>query len=144
MMKPFTRAEAARKVGIGIETLRFYERKGLLPEPPRNDAGYRLYQHDTVSRLLFIRRAKELGFSLKEISELLFLRVNPTTTCGDVKKQAKAKIRGVQQRIRDLEKIKKALEKLAAACSGRGPRSECPILEAFEAGEIESHYSETL
>ncbi len=139
MMKPLTRGEVAQKVGIGIETLRFYERKGLIPEPPRSDSGYRLYPQHIISRLLFIKRAQELGFSLKEISELLDLRVDPSTTCADVKEQAQAKIADVQQKIRDLQKMRKALERLTAACSGRGPTSECPILDALETEEKISH-----
>ena len=134
-MKPFTRGEAARKAGVGIETLRFYERKGLIAEPPRSDFGHRLYPRHVITRLRFIRRAQELGFSLKEISELLDLRVDPTTTCADVKQQAQAKIVDVQHKIEDLEKMKIALEKLTAACTGEGPTSDCPILDALESEE---------
>ena len=123
MIKPLTRGKAAEKAGIGIETLRFYEHKGLIPEAPRNDSGYRLYPQHIISRLLFIRRAQELGFSRKEISELLSLRVDPTTTCSDVKNQAQAKITDVRQKVRDLQKIRKALEKLVATCSGEGRRA---------------------
>ena len=131
-MKPLTRGEVAQKVGIGIETLRFYERKRLIPEPPRSDSGYRLYPQHIISRLLFIKRAQELGFSLKEISELLDLRVDPSTSCADVKEQAQARIADVQQKIRDLQKMRKALERLTAACSGQGPTSECPILARID------------
>ncbi len=84
---PFTIGQVAERSGIGIETVRFYERKGLIADPPRTDSGYRQYPEDVVVRLRFIRRAKELGFALKEILELLSLRVNPDTTCADVRKK---------------------------------------------------------
>ena len=132
---PFTIGQVAERSGIGIETVRFYERKGLIAEPPRTDSGYRQYPEDVVVRLRFIRRAKELGFALKEILELLSLRVNPDTTCADVRKQAEFKISDVEERIRALRRIKTALTRLAASCVGTGPASECPILEALEGQE---------
>jgi MerR family mercuric resistance operon transcriptional regulator len=132
---PFTIGQVAERSGIGIETVRFYERKGLIADPPRTDSGYRQYPEDVVVRLRFIRRAKELGFALKEILELLSLRVNPDTTCADVRKQAEFKISDVEERIRALRRIKTALTRLAASCVGTGPASECPILEALEGQE---------
>jgi len=132
---PFTIGQVAERSGIGIETVRFYERKGLIAEPPRTDSGYRQYPEDVVVRLRFIRRAKELGFALKEISELLSLRVNPDTTCVDVRKQTEFKISDVEEKIRALRRIKTALKKLAASCVGTGPASECPILEALDSQE---------
>ncbi len=131
----FTIGEVAKRSGIGIETVRFYERKGLIADPPRTDSGYRQYPEDVVVRLRFIRRAKELGFALKEILDLLSLRVNPDTTCADVRKQAEFKISDVEERIRALRRIKTALTRLAASCVGTGPASECPILEALEGQE---------
>ncbi len=80
----FTIGEVAKRSGLGLETIRFYERKGLIEEPPRTDSGYRQFPEDVVARIRFIRRAKELGFKLSEISELLSLRVDPDTTCADV------------------------------------------------------------
>ena len=130
-----TIGEVAKDSGIGIETVRFYERKGLIAEPPRTDSGYRQYPEEVVGRIRFIRRAKELGFALKEISELLSLRVNPDTTCADVRKQAEFKISDVEEKIRALRRIETALKKLAASCVGTGPASECPILEALEGQE---------
>jgi MerR family mercuric resistance operon transcriptional regulator len=132
-MKALTIGQAARSAGVGIETVRFYERQGLLQEPPRRDSGYRQYPEDVVARLRFIRRAKELGFSLKEIKELLALRVDPDTTCAEVRKRAEEKIIDVEAKIEALQKIKKALTKLTRTCSGRGPTSECPILDALDA-----------
>ncbi len=129
---PLTIGQVAKRSGIGIETVRFYERKGLVEEPPRTDSGYRQYPEDVVARIRFIRRAKELGFKLSEISELLSLRVDPDTTCADVRKQTEFKIADVEDKIRVLQGIKTALKKLAASCVGTGPTSECPILEALD------------
>ena len=131
-MKPLTIGQVARNGGVGIETVRFYERQGLLEEPARKESGYRQYDEDVVARLRFIRRAKELGFSLKEIKELLALRVDPTTTCAEVRSKAAAKIVDIEQKIEALQRIKKALVKLTTVCRGRGPTSECPILDALD------------
>jgi MerR family mercuric resistance operon transcriptional regulator len=131
-MKPLTIGQVARNAGVGIETVRFYERQGLLQEPARRESGYRQYPEDVVARLRFIRRAKELGFSLKEIKELLALRVDPDTTCAEVKSRAEAKIADIEEKIQALRRIKKALAKLTAVCRGRGPTSECPILDALD------------
>ena len=133
-----TIGEVAKRSGIGLETVRFYERKGLIEEPPRTDSGYRQYPEDVVARLRFIRRAKELGFSLKEISELFSLRVDPDTTCADVKRRADLKILDIEQRLSTLQEMKRALNKLAASCTGSGPTSQCPILEALDASEIDT------
>ncbi len=132
-----TIGQVAKHSGLGLETLRFYERKGLIEEPPRTDSGYRQYPEDVVGRIRFIKRAKELGFSLKEISELLSLRVDPGTTCADVRKQTELKLTDVEEKIRALRRIKTALKKLAASCVGTGPTSECPILEALDSQEKE-------
>jgi MerR family mercuric resistance operon transcriptional regulator len=131
-MKPLTIGQVARQAGIGVETVRFYEREGLLQEPSRRASGYRQYPEDVVARLRFIRRAKELGFSLKEIKELLALRVDPTTTCREVKEQAEAKITDIDGKIASLLRMKRALVKLTATCRGQGPTSECPILDALD------------
>jgi MerR family mercuric resistance operon transcriptional regulator len=130
-MKPLSIGQVAQQAGIGVETVRFYERQGLLEEPARKESGYRQYQEDVVARLRFIKRAKELGFSLKEIKELLALRVDPDTTCAEVKGRALAKIADVEEKIQDLQRIKRALTKLTAVCRGSGPTSECPILDAL-------------
>ena len=131
-MKPLTIGQVAQKAGIGVETVRFYERQGLLEEPARKESGYRQYPPDVVARLLFIKRGKELGFSLKEIKELLALRVDPATTCREVKEQAQAKIADIEGKIRSLLRMKEALVELTRTCRGRGPTSECPILDALE------------
>jgi MerR family mercuric resistance operon transcriptional regulator len=134
-MKALTIGQVARHAGVGIETVRFYERQGLLEEPARKESGYRQYGEDVVARLRFIRRAKELGFSLKEIKELLALRVDPSTTCAEVRSKATVKIADVEQKIEALKRIRKALVKLTAVCRGRGPTSECPILDALDKEE---------
>jgi MerR family mercuric resistance operon transcriptional regulator len=131
-MKPLTIGQVAQQAGVGVETVRFYERQGLLEEPARRASGYRQYPEDVVARLRFIRRAKELGFSLKEIKELLALRVDRTTTCREVKEQAQAKITDIEGKIRSLLRMSAALMELTRSCRGRGPASECPILEALE------------
>ena len=113
-LTPLTIGQIARSAGVGVETVRFYERQGLLQEPARKESGYRQYPEDVVARLRFIKRAKELGFSLKEIKELLALRVDPDTTCADVRSRAEAKIADVEEKIKALQRIKKALVKLTA------------------------------
>ena len=126
--------QVARLAEVGVETIRFYERRGLIEEPPRRASGYRQYPPQAVARMRFIRRAKELGFSLQEIKELLELRVDADATCADVKGRANAKILDIQHKIETLESMRAALDELVAACTGSGPLSECPILEAMDLG----------
>ena len=134
-MNNLTIGNIARAAGTGIETIRYYEREGLIAAPARSASGYRHYQPDVVARLRFIRQAKDLGFSLSEIRELLALKVATGKSCADVKARAEHKITDIEQRIAKLNRMKRALAKLATACSGRGPTSECPILEAMETRE---------
>jgi Hg(II)-responsive transcriptional regulator len=122
----------AKEAGMGVETIRFYERKGLLPEPPRTAAGYRQYAPDAVERLRFIRRAQGLGFSLKGISELMDLRVDEVAACGAVEQHAREKLAQVAGKITELRRIETALHRLVSACEAREPTSECPILEELE------------
>jgi MerR family mercuric resistance operon transcriptional regulator len=128
--------QIARAAGASIETIRYYEREGLIEHPARSPAGYRQYRPEVVERLRFIRQAKELGFSLNEVRELLSLRMRPDTTCADIRKRAQEKIASVDRKIGELQRIGRALERLAAACRGTGPTSECPILEALETQEL--------
>jgi MerR family mercuric resistance operon transcriptional regulator len=130
-METFTIGQIARETGVGLETIRFYERKGLIENPPRRPSGYRAYPLETIDRVRFIRTAKDLGFSLKEIGELLSLRVDPVRSCGDIKAIAESKISDVEERIRTLQRMRRTLRKLAAACDAREPTSECPILESL-------------
>lgn len=127
-----TISEAARLAGVGVETVRFYEREGLLDQPARPDFGYRQYTPDVVKRIQFIRRAKELGFTLKEIHELLTLRVEPKFACADVQRQAEAKMDKIERKIEDLLRMKRALGQVVERCSGKSPRESCPILDALE------------
>lgn len=122
----------ARAAGIGVETVRFYERRGLLPEPPRTPSGYRQYPADAVDRLRFIRRAQGLGFTLQEISDLLDLRVDEVAACGPVEARAREKLEQVGMKIGELRRLERALERLVRACQAREPTSDCPILEELE------------
>ncbi len=131
-MSSLTIGKVACQAGVGVETVRFYERQGLIAEPPRRASGYRQYPPETPSRIRFVRRAKLLGFTLKEIKELLSLRASPNSRCTDVRLRAEAKFENIQQKIRDLKKMNKALKQLIAACDGLGSATECPILEALE------------
>ena len=126
-----TISQLAQRARVNVETVRYYERRGLIPAPPRRESGYRQYAPQDVAYLLFIQRAKALGFSLKEIAQLLALRVDPQTTCEDVRERATRKIAEVEAKIQALTRIKSALEPLVAVCRGQGPTSECPILEAL-------------
>lgn len=134
-MKPLTIGQVAHRSGIGIETVRFYERKGLLAKPARTLSGYRQFDEEIIARLQFIQRAKELGFTLKEIGELLALRVEPGTSCAEVKQRAEAKIADIEAKIESLRRMKRALLNLTAQCVGRGPASRCPILETLDTRE---------
>ena len=130
-----TIGKLAGRGGVSVQTVRYYERSGLLPKPSRAASGYRLYAHDAVRRLTFIKQAQQLGFSLSEIQDLLSLRIRSGTTCADIRQRAREKIIGVSKKIEDLQRIRSALTKLAAACRGNGPTSDCPILEALESGK---------
>jgi Cu(I)-responsive transcriptional regulator len=130
-MKPLTVGQVARRAGVGVETIRFYERQGLLDEPARRASRYRQYGDDAVAVLRFIRRAKQLGFTLKEIKGLLALRGDTSATRADVREQATAKIVDIEAKIRDLQRMREALSVLTASCHGDGPAADCPILEAL-------------
>lgn len=124
--------ELAHDAGVNVQTVRYYERRGLLPEPERRPSGYREYGPGTLDRLHFIRRAQELGFTLTEIRELLALRLDPHTPAAAVKARAEAKIQDIDRKLHDLERIKHALVHLAGHCrGGRGPIGDCPLLDAL-------------
>ncbi len=131
-MGSFTIGQLAKRAGVGIETVRFYEREGLIPEPPRRPSGYRDYPLETVTRIVFIRRAKDLGFSLKEINELLDFRVKPRRSCSRVKRSAEAKIADIDGKIASLQRMRRALRDLTRACEDRTPTTECPILSSLD------------
>jgi MerR family transcriptional regulator, copper efflux regulator len=134
-MEALTIGQLAKQAGVGVETIRFYEREGLIARPERRPSGYRQYTPDAVRRVRFIRHAKELGFALKEVQELLELRVDPVSSCAHVREHAQAKIADIEARIAALERMKAALARLARSCRGRGPTSECPILEELDRDE---------
>jgi MerR family mercuric resistance operon transcriptional regulator len=123
--------QLAQRAGVGVETVRFYEREGLISEPPRRPSGYRDYPLETVARIVFIRRAKELGFTLKEIHELLELRVRPRRNCSQVKQSADAKITDIDGKIAALRRMRRALKDLTKACEKRTLTTECPILASL-------------
>ena len=135
-MPEMTIGKAARKAGVGIETIRFYERRGLIAQPPKpRDAGFRVYPEETMHRIRFIRQAQELGFSLREIDELLSLRADPSTDARDVRQRATAKLEEVNRKLGQLEQIRTALEALIAACPGTGALRTCSIMEALTDAE---------
>lgn len=136
-MESLSIGQVAQRAGVGVQTIRFYEKEGLLPEPARRPSGYRQYSGAAVRRLHFIKRAKDLGFSLEEIRELFALRIDPGSTCGAVKRRALAKVADVEAKIASLERIRGALLELADACKGTGPTSDCPILDALEGDGVE-------
>ena len=125
-------SELAKKVNVNKETIRYYERKGLIPNPPRNESGHRQYSQIDVKRTEFIKRTQSLGFSLKEINDLLMLKIESGTTCKDIQKIVELKIFDVDQKITDLMLIKKTLKNLAGRCTSKGPVSDCPILDELE------------
>jgi MerR family copper efflux transcriptional regulator len=132
-MARLTTGKLATEGGVNLETVRYYERRGLLPKPPRTPAGYRTFDAEAVRRLRFIKQAQALGFSLREIRELLALRVDPRTSCGDVRRRAEAKIADIEGKLRALRAMKRALVRLTATCAkGSAPVSACPILESLE------------
>lgn len=137
-MKTFTIGQVAREAGVGVETVRFYEREGLIEAPSRRASGYRQYGDETVVVLKFIRRAKELGFTLKEIRSLMDLRLDSSASRGDVRQLAQEKVADIETRIHDLQRMRDTLVILIRKCSGRGKVPGCPILHAMEDDEIPS------
>ena len=135
-MKTLSIGQVARQAGIGVETIRFYEREGLLEEPPRRDSGYRQYPEQVIKQIHFIQRAKRLGFSLKEIAELLLLRVDSQTSCEEVKQRTEAKIAEVERKVIELQRMRQALLHIHSLCIGQGPTGRCPMLDALDQQEL--------
>jgi len=132
-MRAFTISRAAKAAGVGIETIRFYERKNLIVQPARPaGGGARDYGGDTVARLQFIAQAQDIGFSLAEIAELLSLRASSGTGCEDIRARTVAKRQDVQVKLDRLQRMAEALDGLISECPGRGGVSACTILEAME------------
>lgn len=134
-MEPLTIGQVARRAGVGVETVRFYERRGLIKEPPRRESGYRQFSAEVVDQLRFIKRAQELGFSLREVRELMSLRLTPGCNCDKVLRRTEAKIEDLKAPIRALRRMQGVLEKLAKACRERGATTACPILDALDSKE---------
>jgi Hg(II)-responsive transcriptional regulator len=132
-MAEFFVGQFAKEAGINLETVRYYEKLKLLPKPKRKESRYRLYDENDLRRLLFIKRAKELGFTLREIKELFELRIDSEAKCGDVKHLTEHKLVDVDNRIKDLKNIRSVLVKLITQCVNEEISSnECPILEVID------------
>lgn len=116
--------------GVNIETIRYYEKIGVLPSPPRSEGGHRLYGKEHLARLVFLRRSRELGFSLEEIRALLELVEAGDYTCGEVKALTLLHLHNVREKMRDLRKLEQALVDISSQCDG-GTTQDCPILETL-------------
>jgi MerR family transcriptional regulator, mercuric resistance operon regulatory protein len=127
--KPLTRGALAARTGCNLETLRFYERIGLLP-PPRSPGGHRLYGPDLVKRLNFVRRSRDLGFTIEEIRELLRLVDGGTYTCAQIEQMASDHVRQIRRKVADLRRLGRAFKTMAAQCGG-GAVPDCPIIDAL-------------
>ena len=135
-MSTLTIGKLAKACDVKVDTVRYYERMGLVLPIERSESGYRKYSVDSIKRLRFVRRAQSLGFTLEEIKELLELSDTPEADCGDVQEHARHKISEVEVKIADLLKIKSSLEELADFCPGKGkPLAECNILQHFYGDE---------
>lgn len=129
-----TSGQLAKAAGVGVETLRFYEREGLLPAPARAaSSGYRQYPPSAAERVRFVRRAQLIGFQLKDIKELLALRDDPTAGSAAVRERAVAKLADIEQKIKDLQAMRAELSALVARCDGTAPAAHCPIMVAIRA-----------
>jgi Hg(II)-responsive transcriptional regulator len=133
--KSLTIGRIAEQADVGIDTIRFYERRGLLPAPQRSASGYRLYSTDTIRRLDFIRKAKALGFTLEEIISLLGLQ-DSTGAKADVKALTRRKLEQIDTKIHDLERIRDVLSALEHDCKGTGDVRTCPIIEALAGATV--------
>ena len=127
--------EVAERARVNLQTIRYYEREKLLPEPPRLAAGYRMYPEQTVRRVRFIKRAQQIGFTLSEIRDLLAIRIGGDRTSSEVRVLAQAKIIDIEEKMQTLQRMKEALGRITERCSGCGPASECPILESIDSDE---------
>ncbi|MFQ5774387.1 MAG: helix-turn-helix domain-containing protein [Kiloniellaceae bacterium] len=125
-----TRGTLSELTGCNIETIRYYERIGLLPEPPRSEGGHRLYDEELLRRLIFIRRSRELGFSLQEIRGLLKLVDGRNYTCAEVKEMTEVHLGNVQSKIADLKVLERTLKEMVSKCDG-GQVPECPVIDAL-------------
>lgn len=127
----FKTSELANKAGVNKETVRFYEKKGLLSEPVRTEAGYRQFSQKDIERLVFIKNAKELGFSLSEIKELLAIADGDIYKCSDVRQIAESKLDHINNQLKHLNKLKRTLTKLVTECQRAKTIKDCPIIESL-------------
>lgn len=132
-MEAMTIGKLAQAAAIHVETVRYYERRGLIQRPAAPQAGYRRYPPQTVDRIRFIKKAQTLGFTLAEVADLLALRVETGITCDPVRRQALAKIEAIAAKINSLQRMKETLESLVQACDTQAPTNDCPVLQALEA-----------
>jgi MerR family copper efflux transcriptional regulator len=130
--KALTIGQLAKRASVGVPTIRFYERRGLLAAPSRRPSGYREYPVDSVQRVRFIPHAQGLGFSLKEVAELLALSADPASTCAAVREKATEKLADIEAKVASLKRMRKVLVELVEACPGDGPAETCPILAALD------------
>ena len=127
-MKAMKIGEVAKRSGVGIETIRYYEREGLLQEPERRPSGYRQYDESTLKRLEYISRAKELGFTLAEIRELLELSFAAHKGCDHIRQRADAKIADIENKIRSLQKMRRSLRNIVTQCKKKDSLHDCPLV----------------
>ena len=124
-----TISKVAKELSINVETVRFYERRGLITQPSKPEVGYRHYSRDTVNRIRFIKRSQELGFTLDEIANLLSLNDKP---CSQVQKLAEQKLSAVKEKMADLQRLEKALNGLLVQCNNNEDDNRCPIIESLQ------------
>ena len=130
-MLQLTIGQLAKQAGVGVETIRYYERRGLMAKPGRRASGYRQYDETAIARIAFIRRCKDLGFTLTEIKELLGLWFDTQTTCTEVRRKAEQKIDDIESRIKTLQAMKRSLRKVVDQCHQRKSLQECPLLDGL-------------
>ncbi len=136
-MKALKRGNLAKMAGVNIETIRYYEKQGILPEPDRSPSGYRQYDEETVNQIRFVKRAQELGFSLSEIKQLLKLSEGEITDCDEVRDIALKKLEAIREKIINLQKLDSILSNLATQCDRQQSIKGCPIIEALMTEEVE-------
>ena len=138
MTRPLTIGQVARAAGVNVETVRYYQRVGLVTEPPKPASGFRIYSSETIDRINFIKRAQQLGFNLKEITELLDLgegRYLGEGRCADVRTRAEEKRAHIDSQIADLQRLRETLDSLIRACSTEHGAAQCPIVETLSGSD---------
>lgn len=136
MMQSLTIGQVAKQTGISHDTIRLYERYGLIDEPPRSPNGYRQYSLDAIERLTFILRSKKMGFTLKEIQELLSIHQSSKQSCNDVKQHAQEKLTQVYDKINELKNLERTLKQLILACEKHKPNDLCPIFTSLKRSRV--------